>query len=435
MSSPQMSVPRSVKPRKVVYRPAPISINPPVINPVKKANIVFSEVHDEEFSKDEADDQGLNILLPYFLGSKKTSVQSSLQSRVLASLLPPIAKELVMKRLENSDLDKPKQLEWVESILSIPFGKYAPMPVSIKDSQDTLKKFFEEAIHKFDEQVCGLDNVKQEMLNYLGQFITAGNKCTPRVLALYGSAGCGKTHLVRTALTRVLGRPMKCINMGGVKDSVFLIGFDYTYSSARYGMLVQTLIEKQVMNPVILFEEVDKISETKEGLDLQGILMSLTDPETNKEFQDKYFQGVDVDFSKAIIVFTLNDPTMLHPVLYNRLNLVKIPDPSVQDKIAIAIKHMIPNLCTNIGFDISMVKFSPEIIKYINNKYSAGDKGLRTLRRNIESIILRLNIIKLTGIDFQGKLQLTFPLTVNEKIADTILYQGEQDPIHYSLYG
>jgi len=375
----------------------------------------------------EAARRHVGVLLPLLMGGRGMSKNQNLRDRIMASGLSPNGKSFVLARLDNADLDKPKQIEWIESLLSIPFGKLAPLAISVYDPKEKIYSFFKNVMHRFDSRVHGLSHVKEEIVNYLAQAITSQNKGTPRILALHGSAGVGKTYIIRTALAEAMHRPLKCINMGGIKDSVYFTGFDYTYSSARYGIIVQSLIEKQIMNPIICLEEVDKISETKDGMDIQNILMHLTDPEQNNAFQDKYFAGIDIDLSKVIFVMTLNDPSILHPILLNRLHLVQVPDPTEEDKIKIAHKHLVPKICQNIGFDEKMISFPSSTMKYIINQHCQYDKGLRTLKTHIQSIILRMNLINLIGTDVNGMLNLAFPVSITESIVDTIIKKPKED--------
>lgn len=367
------------------------------------------------------------ILFPFIIpkferdGSSCGGGNKDLVKRITTSGLSDKNKQLVISKLKNADMDKPKQIEWIESLLNIPFGTMTPIPIKMSDPQDEIKTFFQDAYDNFNKQVYGLDNVKDEIINYLAQFITAGNSTSIRVLALYGNAGIGKTHIVRSALAGVLKRPLCCINMGGIRDAAHFYGFSYTYSGSKYGVIAQQLMDAKVMNPIICFEEVDKISDTKEGNEIQNILMHLTDPEQNYAFQDKYFSGIDIDMSKAVIVMTLNNPELLDPILLNRLHLVKVPDPTTEDKMNIIKAFIYPRLCKNIGFDSTSLILSEEILKYIINKYNGSDKGMRTLRKHIETIILKLNTIKLIGCDLSGKLKIKFPLHLGEEVIDKIL--------------
>lgn len=419
----------------------------------KRAHIVFSGTggdsksqdeksedeieEDEDESDDEKDEkdqmqmqQTMGFILPYLLGQQAANDSlSDFQARVEASNLSDSCKQIVHKRLANTDPDKPKLIEWVESLLSIPFGLFAVSPVTINDPLPKIRGFFDETIQRFDKNVYGLTNVKQQIIDYLGQFITAGPGANPRTLALCGGPGIGKTFLIRHGIADALGRPLRVVNMGGIKDSAHMCGFEYSYANARYGTIVQILIEKQIMNPIILFEEVDKISETRDGQDIQNILMHLTDPEQNKAFQDKYFAGIDIDISKAILVFTLNDPSVLSPILLNRLHLVHVPDPNREDKIQIAKHHMIPEIFKNVNMSSDSVTIPTEVCGYILDRYCQNDKGLRTFKGCLETIMLRLNMIRLIGKDLSGKLRLDFPATLSVEIVDTIL----REPNHSSF--
>jgi ATP-dependent Lon protease len=362
------------------------------------------------------------ILFPQLIGSGgEMKGNKELIKRIMSSELSDKNKAYVLSKLKNSDLDKPKQVEWIDSLLNIPFGKLAPVPIKTTDPQEKIKTFFQDAYDKFNKQVYGLQNVKDEIINYLAQFITAGNTTNIRVLALYGNAGIGKTHIVRNALANVLHRHLCCINMGGIRDAAHFYGFSYTYSGSKYGVIAQQLMDAKVMNPIICLEEVDKISDTKEGYEIQNILMHLTDPEQNYAFQDKYFSGIDIDMSKAVIVMTLNNPELLDPILLNRLHLVKVPDPTIEDKINILKNFIYPKICQNIGFDSNSLILDSEILTYIINKYNEKDKGMRTLRKHIETIILKLNTIKLIGCDLSGKLKIKFPLELSTDLVDKIL--------------
>lgn len=397
-----------------------------------KSNDEIEEV--EELSEeDDAElinmQQPMGILIPYLLGGQPHPENDSLsqfRARVAASNMPDACKQLALKRLANADPDKPKIIEWIETLLSVPFGTLAISPVTINDPLPKIQGFFEQTIKQFDKNVYGLTNVKQQIVDYLGQFISAGSGACPRTLALCGGPGIGKTYLVRHGIADALGRPLRAINMGGIKDSAHMCGFEYSYANARYGVMVQVLIEKQIMNPVILFEEVDKISETRDGQDIQNVLMHLTDPEQNKAFQDKYFSGVDFDLSKAILVFTLNNPSALSPILLNRLHLVNVPDPSREDKIQIAKRHMLPEIFKNVNMSPDSIMVPDKIYEYILDRYSQNDKGLRTLKGCLETIILRLNMIRFIGRDLSGKLRLTFPITLNSGIVDQILQVPSQ---------
>lgn len=391
-----------------------------------------------EYDEDEEEDFRLSAINAIKRGKKATyDNRQNIHPRIRVqdSQLPDNIKELALNRIKNIDVKEHKEMEWVDSLLSIPYGKYIPLPITVKTKQKKIQDFFETKMKRFNECVHGLEHVKTEIVNYLAQFITSGHKGVPRVLALCGSAGVGKTYIIKKALADTLNRPLKCINMGGIKDSKAFTGFEYTYSGARHGNILQCLMDSKVMNPIICFEEIDKISTTMDGNDIQYVLMHITDPEQNKEFQDNYFDGINFDLSNVIFVMTLNDTSILNPILLNRIHIINIPDPTLDDKVSIGQKHLIPNICKNIGFNQSLISFSDSIIKYMIHMYCEGDKGMRTLKRHLESIILRMNTIKLIGSDISGKLKVDFPINITETIVDTIIKSYvNKNSIHLSMY-
>lgn len=363
--------------------------------------------------------------------SRPMKAQKVITEAIDKSCLPIEVKKMVKFKLENADFDKPKQMEWVHSLLSIPFGKYANLPVKLEDGQIALQQFFSNTIQKFQEKITGIDNVKIELINYLAQFITSGHKGSPRVLAIYGSPGTGKSFLVRNIIADIMHRAAFYINMGGMKDITHFTGFDYTWASSKYGIIVHCLIQTGIMNPIIVFEEVDKISQSKDGPEIENLLMMLTDPIQNNTFQDKYFAGINIDLSKAMIIFTLNDPGLINPILLNRLHLVRVPDPDINEKISIINDHVLPDLCNTIGFNKELINIPPEIIKYIHTNFCSDDKGMRSLKRCIESIILRLNVIKLAGKDINEQLKISFPITIDEYIVNNIVTKIDMDTLAY----
>ena len=161
-------------------------------------------------------------------------------------------------------------------------------------------------------------------------------------LGLEGPPGTGKTHFVRHALAPALGRPMVSIPLGGASDISYLLGNMYTYEGSKEGRLAAALVEAGCCDPVVYFDEVDKISGTERGQEIASVLIHLVDPTANSALRDRFFHGIDLDFSRCTFVFSYNDPRAVPPVLLDRIKRVAMPAPSAEERVEIVARHMVP---------------------------------------------------------------------------------------------
>ena len=326
------------------------------------------------------------------------------KKRIQDSCINKETKDKLLKKLENSSLDD-KQKEWFDSLLNIPFGTYTPLPIDIK--KDDVGKYFTSLMKTLDEAVYGLKNVKEEIINYIAQCLTTTTP-SPRILALHGIAGTGKTKIVREGISKTLNRPMQTFSMGGIKDSQHFVGFDYTYMNSKHGAIAQAMIDSKVMNPIIFFDELDKISSGWEGEEIENLLVHMTDPVQNHDFKDKYFDGISIDLSKVIFIFAFNNIDNINPILKDRLHIIRIPPPTENEKLIIAKEYVVDELLKNIGLSKDDFIITDEAFKYAINKFSKND-GVRNLKRCIETILLKVNTIKLLG-KAVGDINLSFSL-------------------------
>ena len=313
-------------------------------------------------------------------------------------------KEMLKEKYLDSD-DFDKSMNWINTVLKIPFGKFANMPMTIDNKADEIVEYFEKSRDTMDKVVHGMDNVKEELLAYIAQIITSKQQCCPRVLALQGPPGVAKTRIIRKGFADVLCRPIQHISMGGISDSSTFFGFDYTYTGSRCGVIIDAIIKSGVMNPIIFLDELDKISETAQGADIANFLVHLTDPEQNMTFRDKYI-GFDIDMSKVMFVFSFNQDNLINPILLDRLNVIRIKSPSLEEKRVIALKYMLPEACQNIGFNNDDIQIDDNAVSYLLRMSSTNEGGMRDIKRAIETLIMRLNTIKLTG----NKLKLSYSI-------------------------
>lgn len=247
------------------------------------------------------------------------------------------------------------------------------------------------------------------------------------------------TKLIREGISQTLKRPLQTFSMGGIKDSNHFVGFDYTYINSRHGSILQSMIDSKVMNPILFFDELDKISSGNEGEEIENLLIHMTDPMQNYDFKDKYFSDIPIDLSKVIFIFAFNNIDNINPVLRDRLHIINIPVPSPKDKLVIAKKYVIDELLKNIGLNKEDFEITDTALEYIISKYSKQDTGIRNMKRCIESLLLKINTIKLLGKTAK-KINLSFssdncslPIVINENNVGKFLksHETSEEPLKY----
>lgn len=329
-----------------------------------------------------------------------------------------------MKRTDSNSTEYYKNQIFVDTSLSYPWSKSYNINDYVKGD---IKHFLETIKKNLDKEIFGMDSVKNEILNVVCKFITNPTSCRNNI-ALYGSAGIGKSKFIKV-LSDTLKIPMKVISLGGVKDSSFFLGHGYVYVESGPGKILQNIIDSKINNPILYFDELDKVSETDNGKDIFSFLCYLTDPTQNNRFTDHYFYGMEFDLSKAFYVFTFNDITKIDKILLDRLNIIQVNTPNQTDIINILQKYCIPEILQNIGIQIQ-VSFSNESIKYIIDFYRDSiDKsitsGIREYYRVIEKILLELNKQILLN-----NLQFNKPTLTIEKDTFTNLFNNIKEQLH-----
>ena len=380
--------------------------------------------YDEEMDDDEDDDDDEEMDEFFDYMDKIKLLKNQIPDMKISDEL----KNKFTQMLKSSNLDD-KRLEWFDTLTKIPFGEYSKYNVDVNNIE-TTKEYIKNIFNNLNNSVWGMYDIKEEILNYVAQCITQPDS-KPRVLALCGQPGIGKTKIVRDGISKSLDRPMRCFSMGGIKDSSTFYGFDYTYVGSKYGAIVQSLIDCKIMNPILFFDELDKISNTKEGNDIENLLIHLTDPVQNYDFNDKYFNGIPIDLSKSLLIFSFNDIENISPILRDRLHIINIPNPSVKDKVNIASKFFVKEFLNNFKLNEEEVIFDNEILKYIIDRYTDNESGVRKLKRCIETICMKINTSKLLGECVKelnlstSKINISLPIKLSREHIDVLLHVKE----------
>jgi ATP-dependent Lon protease len=234
------------------------------------------------------------------------------------------------------------------------------------------------------------------------------------------------TSLVKEGISKILNRPFAFIALGGATDSSFLEGHGYTYEGSTWGKIVQILIESKCMNPVIYFDELDKISDTPRGEEIAGILTHLTDTSQNSQFHDKYFAEINFDLSKCLFIFSYNDETKVNSILKDRMYRIKTKGYMSKEKTVIANNYLLPKIREQVRFNINDIIIPNDVIAHINDIHCNKEDGVRNLKRCLEIIYTKLNLYRLmkpgTNL-FEGEMSLKveFPFTVTKDIVEKLI--------------
>jgi ATP-dependent Lon protease len=377
--------------------------------------------------------------------NKITRIEKPYRMTLLESNIPVNFKGAAMKKVNSLRYMEPgsgefyKIKNWVDTFMRIPFGKNEGLPISIDDGVEKCHEFMENAQKTLNDAVYGLNDAKMQIMQMLGQLLT-NPKAIGTAIAIHGPPGTGKTSLVKEGISKILNRPFAFIALGGATDSSFLEGHGYTYEGSTWGKIVQILIDSKCMNPVIYFDELDKISDTPRGEEIAGILTHLTDTSQNSQFHDKYFAEINFDLSKCLFIFSYNDESKVNSILKDRMYRIKTKGYNQKEKTAISNNYLLPRIQEQVRFDNSQIIINDATIHYIIENHCNKEDGVRNLKRCLEIIYTKLNLYRLMKPDsnlFEQdmSLKVEFPFTVTKDIVDKLI-KKETDNISalWSMY-
>ena len=372
-------------------------------------------------------------------------IQKPYRLTLLETDIPIAFKAIAMRKINSLRHMEPgcgeyyKVKNWVDTFMKIPFNKRKNLPLTIEDGIQKCSEFMEASKTTLDQAVYGLNDAKLQVMQMLGQWIS-NPAAMGSAIAIQGPMGTGKTSLVKEGISKILGRDFAFIALGGATDSSFLEGHSYTYEGSTWGKIVEIIIQCGSMNPVIYFDELDKISDTAKGEEIVGILTHLTDTSQNSQFHDRYFAEIDFDLSKCLFIFSYNDESKVNPILLDRMYRINTTGYNKKDKTQIAQKYLIPKICTQVGFREGDVVIPDSVIEHIVESYTEKEEGVRNLKRCLEVVHRKLNLYRLIKPDtalFEKELSLkvSFPFAVTNEVVDKLIKQStEGKRANLSLY-
>ena len=272
--------------------------------------------------------------------------------------------------------------------------QYKSLDDRYRDTSNWIKNYLQESRKKMDSVIYGMEEAKQFVLNQVTNWLNKGQKGL--VFGLCGPPGVGKTTFVRNAIAPCFRdetgkpRPVITIGLGGKVSGSSLKGHSFTYVGSKFGQIVQGLIQSKCMNPIFYFDELDKVSQTAQGNEINSILMQITDFSQNHEYEDAYFHEFKFDLRKCIFIFSYNRVEQIDSILMNRIQEIELKPFILQEKIYILKHYTIPQLMKDYGLspELSTI-WSDSILANIVLKYTY-EPGIRLAQIIISQLISHL---------------------------------------------
>jgi len=359
-----------------------------------------------------------------------------LKFKVLESKMDDLTKAKALANLDKlSEMDVStgeysKMHQWINGLINIPFNTFVDLPVKPTDDCTIKKEFLTNTCSHLDKAVYGHKDAKSHILQVIGKWIRNTNS-GGNVLAIQGPMGNGKTTLIKEGIAKSLNRPFAFIALGGASDSSFFDGHCYTYEGSRWGRIIDILHKCKCMNPIICFDELDKVSDTSKGDEIINMLIHMTDSSQNKEFHDNYFPGVNIDLSKILFVFSFNDECLINRILKDRMQVIRTKGYDIKDKIKIAQNYLLPEIYKTYDYCNNDIIFSDNLITFIIEKFTESEEGVRNLKRCLENIVSIINLYNLTDNDdmiLETKIKdFKLPITLTNDHIESLLKENELD--------
>jgi MoxR-like ATPase len=360
-----------------------------------------------------------------------TDTGVNLMLRILTLRLSPDVQALILAKynslqsLDPSTGEYFKLRNWLDKAVAVPFGHYKEIPVKMEDGSEACATFMKGAQKALDDAIYGQEDTKLQILQYITTKIAKPDGRGTSLL-LVGPPGIGKTSVIKNGIAKALGFPFQFISLGGDSDASTYTGHQLVYESSHCGKIVNSLIAAKSMSTILLFDEVDKISATPKGEEVQNMLIHLTDPASNEGFEDKYLSGIPIDLSKAMFIFSANDISKIDKVLLDRLMVIELKGYDLKQKITIAENYLLPAALKDVSL-VERVAINKEVLTYIIEEYAKEETGVRELKRCIEQVAQKLNMLRMYNakeLPFHIK-DFALPFVVKKEHIDLFLKKKE----------
>jgi hypothetical protein len=370
-----------------------------------------------------------------------TDTGAQMMFRILTMKIRPelqamaMAKYQALQGMDPSTSEYYKQRNWLDKFCSVPFGEFKELPARMADGPDVCGAFMGRAKRCLDDSVYGQDEAKLQIMQFIASKI-ANPDARGLSLLLIGPPGIGKTSLIKGGIAKAIDWPFQFISLGGDSDASTYTGHQLVYESSHAGKIVNSIVAAKTMSMVLMFDEVDKISQTPKGEEVSNLLVHLTDPVQNGDFEDKYLAGAPIDLSKVMFVFSANDITKIDRVLLDRMNVIHLQGYGAKEKMVIAENYLLPAALKEVNLD-ERIHISKEVLQHIIDNYARDETGVRELKRCIEAIVQKVNMLRMYNtkdLPFHIK-DFHLPFVVKKDHADLFLKKREpRDQPPHGMY-
>jgi ATP-dependent Lon protease len=364
----------------------------------------------------------------------------SMMFKILDMRLTPETQSMVLAKYNALQTMEPgageyyKQRAWLEKFSSLPLGIYRDIPVKMSDGQETCGAFMAKAQRCLGEAIYGQEEAKIQILQFIASKI-ANPDARGLSLLLAGPPGIGKTSLIKNGIAKALNWPFQFISLGGDSDASTYMGHQLVYEGSHCGKIANSLVGAKSMSMILMFDELDKISSTAKGEEVQNLLVHLTDPVQNGDFEDKYLSGVPLDLSKVLFTFSANDLGKIDRVLMDRMVVIELQGYTTKEKLAIAQTFLLPSALKEVNLD-EKVSIGHDVLEHILANYANEEKGVRELKRCVEAVVQKINMLRIFNTkDLPFHIpEFQLPFVVKKQHVDLFLKKKQGDMSHLRMY-